>query len=275
MKLFTDIEQGSDEWKVLRSRYFTASAVGDWLVELPEFRKTKKEIRELLESKNLPCPADKEKLEVFEEAVPFEDYLAAMSYTERRNTAWNGAIYKRLGAISMDDEPEKETWEMRRGKELEQDARVAYEIFSGNPTIKAAFCAHDSDEFGNSPDSLVLKPDCRDWEIKTGPYDSSIFQNGTELKCHVARVHSKFLLEGGFEDEHKLQCHVSMAATEIQEWHLFGYHPELPPLFHVFKWDDFTELVRDKLLALSDDYMEAKCRLQEMWRKSNHPQPAA
>ena len=266
MKIFASVEQGSQEWKDLRTKYFTASALGDWLTEDPQFRLNKGQIRELLEANGHACPPEKAKLEEFIGAVPFELYAANLSFTDRRNDAWENAIEKRLGSISFDDEPEKDTWAMKRGRELEPEARVFYENYTGQPTVKVGFCAHDSDDFGNSPDSLVLREHCRGWEIKDGEFDESIFRNGTELKCHVARVHIRFLRRGGFREEHALQVHASMAATGIREWHLFGYHPELPPLFEKFEWDDTTERVLSGLMTLSEDYWRAYAELKSMYQ---------
>lgn len=190
------------------------------------------------------------------------DWILSPLSTKTQRSAWSNAIYTKLGDLSLDDEPVKETWAMRRGKELEPMAREAYERMKDRHVFQVGFVSHESEDFGCSPDGLL--------EDREGEWS-----NGLELKCHVAKTHSRFLLEGGFREEHALQVHASMATTGIREWHLYGYHPELPPLFEVFQWDSTTDLMLERLLKLGEDFMAAKCRLAEMWKQSQttHPEP--
>lgn len=274
MNIFADIEQGTDEWKELRSKYFTASGLGEWLLELPELRLTKKQIAELLVAEGIQVPKDKETWDVFAAALPDEIREENKSYTELRNKAWKNAIYTRIGNLSQDDEPEKDTWAMKRGRALEPEARTFYENENGVTVQKPGFIAHDSDEFGCSPDGLVVW----DYALKR-PFSVWLpedIKNGLELKAHVARIHARFLDEGGFREEHELQVQISMAATGVREWHLYGYHPELPPLKEVFEWDEKTDLVLSRLLILADDYEATYLRVKagyQDWKKAPNPTP--
>lgn len=242
-----DVKQGSDEWLALRRQYFTGSTLGEWLVEQPEFRWTKEQIGWAL------CLPDKDvKAKKREDLIALlpDDLVAHESrYTATRDKAWKNAIWDKLGELSQDEEPEKETWAMRRGKELEPLARAAYESHTGYKVTEVGFISHDCDGFGVSPDGLIPTHCPVGWS------------HGLELKCPVARTILKWLDAGTLPDEHKLQVHASMAASGLDRWDFFAWHPELVPLHLIVKRDDFTEQVLAGLLKLSDDYSAAKAKL--------------
>jgi len=266
MKIFPHIEQGSEEWKQLRVKYFTASTLGDWLIEEPKLTLTVEEIRSHLTAQGIDF--DKKALRpALIESLPNEIYLAHLTYTGRRNDAWEGAIETRLGNIAEDEEPEWDTWATKRGKALEQDARIFYENRTRLSVKTVGFVAHDSNDFGCSPDGLALT-----LPIKELPEDAdpAMFANGLELKSHIPRTHIRFLRRGGFREEHAMQVHASMASTGIREWHLFGYCPDLPDMLEVFKWDETTDRVLDGLLRLSEDYWTAFSELKSMHLASIH-----
>lgn len=242
-----DVQQGTDEWHVLRARHFTASNLGEWLIEQPEIRLTKKEIAGLLESRGVRPPSEKERLETFHAAIPEEIRPHVLSYTERRNLAWRGAIFAKIGEMAGDEEPKFETWEMRRGHELEPLARAQYEIDTGNVVAQVGFVSHSDGGFGCSPDGLVGE------------------SHGLEIKCHLAKLHARFLDEGGLAEHHKLQLHASMAVTGIPEWHVWGWHPNLPPIHEVVRWDETTGLVLAGLRRLVDDLADTQARIAEKW----------
>jgi len=241
-----EVEQGSEEWLALRRRYFTASNLGEWLVEEPELRWTKDLIGAWLDlSKTEINKASKSELV----AMCPPDFVAANStYTETRNKAWKNAIWDKLGELSQDDEPQPETWAMRRGRELEPLAREAYEKLTGYSVTEVGFISHDCDGFGASPDGLICWP-------------SGDPAQGIELKCPVARTMLKWLDAGTLPDEHKLQVHACLAVTGLPRWDFMAYHPELKPLLITVERDAFTEQVLAGLLKLSDDYMAAKAKL--------------
>jgi hypothetical protein len=204
------VRQGSDEWIRLRTRFFTGSALGDWLLD-----------------------GDRTK-------------------TSRK--AWQNAIWNKLGELSQDDEPSFPNWAMKRGTELEPLARAAYERHTGFKVTEVGFISHDCDGFGVSPDGLI-------YHYRQMGDLEWVETHGLELKCPVARTMLKWLDAGTLPDEHKLQVHASLAASGLQRWDFFAYHPELIPLHIIVERDEFTEQVLAGLLKLSDDYSAAKARL--------------
>lgn len=218
-----DVKQGEEAWLALRRTYFTGSALGEWLLD-----------------------GDRTK-------------------TSRK--AWQNAIWNKLGELSQDEEPEKETWAMKRGKELEPLARAAYEAHTGYKVTEVGFISHDCDGFGVSPDGLICEVTKHRFTYHGGTGESTCEPieakplHGLELKCPVARTMLKWLDAGTLPDEHKLQVHASMAASGLDRWDFFAWHPELVPLHLIVKRDEFTEQVLSGLLKLSDDYSAAKAKL--------------
>jgi len=181
------------------------------------------------------------------------DWLLDGDRTKTSRKAWQNAIWNKLGELSQDDEPNFPNWAMKRGTELEPLARAAYERHTGFKVTEVGFISHDCDGFGVSPDGLVM--DRAEDPNRTGMH------HGLELKCPVARTMLKWLDAGTLPDEHKLQVHASLAASGLQRWDFFAYHPELVPLHIIVERDEFTEQVLAGLLKLSDDYSAAKAKL--------------
>lgn len=181
------------------------------------------------------------------------EWLLDGDRTKTSRKAWQNAIWNKLGELSQDDEPNFPNWAMKRGTELEPTAREAYETHTGFKVTEVGFISHDCDGFGVSPDGLIM--DRAEDPNRTGMH------HGLELKCPVARTMLKWLDAGTLPDEHKLQVHASMAASGLQRWDFFAYHPELVPLHIIVERDEFTERVLAGLLKLSDDYSAAKAKL--------------
>jgi predicted phage-related endonuclease len=181
------------------------------------------------------------------------EWLLDGDRTKTSRKAWQNAIWNKLGELSQDDEPNFPNWAMKRGTELEPLARAAYERHTGFKVTEVGFISHDCDGFGVSPDGLVM--DRAEDPNRTGMH------HGLELKCPVARTMLKWLDAGTLPDEHKLQVHASLAASGLQRWDFFAYHPELVPLHIIVERDEFTEQVLAGLLKLSDDYSAAKAKL--------------
>lgn len=179
------------------------------------------------------------------------DWLLDGDRTKTSRKAWQNAIWTKLGELSQDEEPEKETWAMKRGRELEPIARAAYEKATGYSVTEVGFISHDCEGFGVSPDGLI----CGD--------SVPIPLWGLEIKCPVAKTMMRWLDAGTLPDEHRLQVHASLAASGLQRWDFWAWHPELIPLHIIVERDEFTEQVLTGLLKLSDDYMEAKAKVSK------------
>lgn len=217
MKIHWDIEQGTPEWHALRNQHFTASELGDWLLE-PDKNKT---------SRN----------------------------------AWQNAVDAKLASMSQDDPPERDTWAMARGRELEPVAREEYERLTGFGVGVPGFISHDSDGFGCSPDGLIFE--------RTGNFQG-VYTHGLEIKCPVAKTFLRWLREGLADgvlpDEHKLQVHACLATTGLDRWDFIAYHPEFKPQIIPVHRNEFSCRVEAGLLKLADDFSAYKGKVAQYLR---------
>lgn len=105
------------------------------------------------------------------------------------------------------------SYDMERGKILEQQAADAYEMVTGVKTALAGFITDDSGKYGCSPDRFVG--------------DKGL----VEIKCLKAENHMEFLLSGELSAKHKPQVQGQLLICEDREfvdWWI--YHTDLPAL---------------------------------------------
>lgn len=107
-------------------------------------------------------------------------------------------------------EDEFETWDMKRGKALEPQARIEYELRSKDAIRTAGFVKHPRiARCGASPDALVG--------------DKGMAQ----FKCPKSATHLAYLMAGVVPTEYRAQMYFEMAVTG-REWSDFvSYDPNL------------------------------------------------
>lgn len=107
-------------------------------------------------------------------------------------------------------EDEFETWDMKRGKALEPQARIEYELRSKDAIRTAGFVKHPRIvRAGASPDALVG--------------DKGMAQ----FKCPKSATHLAYLMGGVVPTEYRAQMYFEMAVTG-REWSDFvSYDPNL------------------------------------------------
>lgn len=110
---------------------------------------------------------------------------------------------------------------MERGHELEAEARDWFAFDQDVEPVLVGLCLRDDRLLGASPDALIGD------------------DAGFEAKCPSAAVHVRNLVDPeAFEVEHKGQCQVGMIVTERRTWHLVSYHPTLPKVHRVVRYDE-------------------------------------
>lgn len=107
---------------------------------------------------------------------------------------------------------------MKRGKDLEPEARAAAAVLLDREILPAGFC-YESDArlVGCSPDGRFGGP---------GDYTAG----GLELKCPAAHTQIEYLWWNVLPEEYRPQVQFSMMVTGALVWHFVSYHPDLPPL---------------------------------------------
>jgi hypothetical protein len=165
-----------------------------------------------------------------------------------KNYAFRLAIERISGEALMDDK--FETYAMRRGHELEPEARKEHEVQAGVVVERCGFVTTDDGKFGCSTDGL----------IETHAI--------SEYKCLVAPDGLRQILLAGDLSEFTDQTHGGLWVTGRREFHFGLYCPALRPIgrhftLHIVQRDDdyIEELERDllKFDALVCDF-EAQLR---------------
>lgn len=123
-----------------------------------------------------------------------------------------------------------ETWQMKRGHELEPAARMAHETQTGLSIMRAGFVLTDDRLFGASADGLIDD------------------DGGSEYKCLVSPEKLRdILIDGDFSD-YLDQVQGCMYVTDRKYWEFCLYCPALEPIG--------KELWRRRV-ERDDDYIEA------------------
>ena len=125
------------------------------------------------------------------------------------NYAFRLAI-ERISGVPLDEG--FETWQMRRGHELEPDARREHEELSGVLVQRAGFVTTDDGIFGGSADGLIGD------------------DGGSEYKCLVSPEGMRKVLIDGDISEFIDQIQGCMWVTGRQWWHFALYCPALKPI---------------------------------------------
>jgi len=130
---------------------------------------------------------------------------------------------------------------MRRGTELEPEARETYEFVTGSAVEQAGFVLRNDGKVGCSPDGLIG--------------DSG----GLEIKCPLPATHISYLLRGKVPAKYipQLQGCMYVCGPERQWWDFMSYCPGLEPLIVRVKRDEDYIAALDSALSGFLDQMEA------------------
>lgn len=101
---------------------------------------------------------------------------------------------------------------MTRGIEMEEEARVLYELIKGVEVQRVGVCVTDDKAFGCSPDGLVGE------------------EGMLEIKCPDIHTHVGYLLGGVAPDDYKPQTQGQLRVTGRRWVDFMSYFPGLPPL---------------------------------------------
>jgi len=101
---------------------------------------------------------------------------------------------------------------MKRGIEMEAEARTLFEMVTGLVVEPVGFILSDSEGYGCSPDGLVG------------------IDEGIEIKCPLGSTQVAYLLNGELPMDYFQQVQGSMAVTGRNAWHFVSYYPGLAPL---------------------------------------------
>lgn len=235
-------DQGSDSWKIARSGVITASMFSTvrkkvgclderqaQFVELHRHGMAAKEAAEQSGYKAVPSSDIIKRALAGEKIGDWSD--AAKDYAFR-------LAIERISGQPLDEG--FETWAMRRGHELEPEARMEHEAITGLLVERAGFVTTDDGLFGASADGLI---------------DSD---GGSEYKCFIdPRRLRPILLEGDISEVRE-QAQGCMWLCGRKWWHVGLYCPALAAadrqftMIEVARDDDFIEKMEADLLEFAE-----------------------
>ena len=130
-------------------------------------------------------------------------------------TVQKGLILDLISEVLAPPQEKFENDAMRRGIELEEDAKRKYEEISWNKIEEIGICTHDEKEYlGLSPDGVIKK----DWK----------YQKAIEIKCMRPHNHLKCILENKVPTEYKWQVvHYFIVNEELEELDFIVYNPDI------------------------------------------------
>lgn len=189
--ILIECEQGSERWHQARAGVITASMFGDARAKLKS-------------GSNKGQPT-----------------TAALDYAFR-------LAVERISGAPLD--AGFETWQMKRGHELEPQARMEHEIQTGLLIQRAGFVTTDDGCFGASADGLISD------------------DGGAEYKCFIAPEKLRAFHIDNDASAIMDQVQGCMWVTDRKFWHVGMYCPAMEPVGRQLWWQEFK---RD------DDYIEA------------------
>lgn len=236
-------EQGSQEWLQARAGCITASMfkvarerVGG-LTELQQgyvnairLGMTSDEAAVLAGYKGKPKVT--ETMERAIQGLPIGDHSEAA-----KNYAFRLAI-ERKGGVLLDEG--FQTWQMKRGHELEPDARMHHEEMAGVLVERAGFVQTDDGWFGASADGFIGE------------------KGGCEYKCLVSPEGLREVLLGNDISQFIDQIQGCMWITGREWWHFGLYCPALAAINKQFFWrevrrdDEYIEKLESELIEFNN-----------------------
>lgn len=165
-----------------------------------------------------------------------------------KNYAFRLAIERISGTCTEGDE--FETYAMRRGRELEPDARARHEFEAEVTVTPTGLVLTDDRHFGASADGLI-EPD-----------------GGSEYKCLISPERIRQIILDNDITEFADQVQGCMWLTGRSWWHFCLYCPALEPvhraltIFPVQRDDDYINALEQDLLAFDRLVIEYESKLR-------------
>jgi hypothetical protein len=150
------------------------------------------------------------------------------------NYAFRTAI-ERISGVPLDEG--FETWQMKRGHDLEPAARLAHETAAGVMVERAGFVTTDDGRFGASADGLIGD------------------DGGSEYKCLVSPEGLRAVLLSDDISEFTDQIQGCMWITNRRYWHFALYCPALAPIGVDLYWRR-VERDEEYIAALEIDLLQ-------------------
>lgn len=251
-----DIKQKSSEWLDLRKGKITGTKGGAWLWEEPEPRQDKSTLveilRELMAAQGndlTPKQAKATNAELIE-AIGIAGGVLEKTYTKSTQSARQTLVASLIAeAADCDRPPDKPTFWMLRGDELEPYARQSYQLLTGNVVHECGFIELEGLPIGCSPDGLVED------------------EGMIEAKCFEPGKHMLIWLEDQIPLDVFPQLHHNLAASARQWVDFVSYCPGTPTYIKRVHRNETTERYLAGLLETSRAFTAAQAKMAEEWER--------
>ena len=152
---------------------------------------------------------------------------------------------------------------MRRGKEIEEEARDYYAMLTDQDVSQVGFVYKDDTQLiGCSPDGVIFNEDGQ-------------IAKGLEIKCLSPWKHVGQLLSGHLPRDFILQVQGSMWVTGLKTWDFLSYHPDMKSVLLTVKRDEkiiaalsaavtefIEEMLRERTLLTGDTTLALEASLR-------------
>lgn len=176
-------------------------------------------------------------------ASSFKDIITSQG---KKASAFDRYANTLAAEILMGKTPEafESEW-MRRGTELEPQARAFYEFERDCDVPQVGFCLLDDGSAGASPDGLLT-------------------DRGLEIKCPAPHTHVAYLAKGKCPAEYVPQVQGCMWICERDQWDFLSFHPDMPPLLITVNRDEkFIAELSCLVVQLTDRVAETVSQIQQ------------
>ncbi len=264
-----DVEQGTHEWHQARAGVITASMMGEVLkvagglndqqqafVDAVLAGAEKKEAAKQAGYKAVPTAAGIQKALDGEEVGDFSETAKAYAFR---------LAIERISGEPLDEGVE--TYWMKRGHELEPEARAEHSMRLGQEVVPAGFIRTSDGKFGCSADGFIGD------------------LGGAEYKCFVDPMKLKTVILGHDFSEFVAQCQAGLWLSGRQWWDFGLYCPALEAagrqltMKRMPRDEDFIDAMEQRALkfdALVEEYRAALLAEEgEAPRAEPEPEPSA
>jgi hypothetical protein len=147
---------------------------------------------------------------------------------------------------------------MEAGRASEPEARAVYAMLRNVNVHQVGYVPSKCGMFGCSPDGLVNPKSYAHGRYRDGRRWLDCNADGLlELKCPMPETHAKYLQKGVLPNEYRPQVHGQLVVTELPWVDFMSYAHGYDPLLIRVTPDDYTQAVREALLAFVVKLQEA------------------
>lgn len=170
-----------------------------------------------------------------------DTYKTGKNKGEYKSAALNYAFrlaVERISGVPLDEG--FSTWQMKRGNELEPEARARHEFATGLEVMPTGMVKTADGKFGASADGLIGE------------------DGGSEYKCLVSPERIRDIIIDGNLEEFTDQVQMCMWLTGRKWWHFCLYCPALEPagkdliIYEVKRDDDYIATMEKDLIAFDN-----------------------